>query len=85
MPSPNVGAERFPAPGIVQEQESLPSSDIRLGQDRIPSPAAAETNALDHLLSASRTLLRLTWLAVLREEKRHSFSLWSGRRRTGRD
>lgn len=31
MPSPNLGAERFPAPGIVQEQESLPSSDMRLG------------------------------------------------------
>lgn len=85
MPSPNVGAERFPAPGIVQEQESLPSSDMRLGQDRIPSPAAAETNALDNLPSASRAPPRSARLAVPREEKRHSFSSWSGRRRTRRD
>lgn len=85
MPSPNVGVERFPAPGIVQEQESLPSSEMRLGQDHIQSSASAGTNALDHLPSASRAPPRPTRLAVPRKEKRHSFSLWSGRRRTGRD
>lgn len=85
MPSSNVGFERFPAPGIVLEQENLPSSEMRLGQDRMPSAASAETNALDHLPSASRAPTRSTRPAVPREEKRHSFSLRRGRRRTGRN
>lgn len=82
MPSSNVGFERFPAPGIVLEQESLPLSEMRLGQDRMPSATSAETNALDHLPSASRAPTRSTRPAVPGEEKRHSFSLWPGRRRT---
>lgn len=85
MPPPNVGAERFRAPGIVLEQETLPLSEMSSGQGCIPSPASAETNALDYLPSASRVPPRPTRLAVLGEEKRHSFSLWSGRRITGRD
>lgn len=82
MPSSNVGFERFSAPGIVLEQENLPSSEMRLGQDRMPSTISAETNALDHLPSASRAPTRSTRPAVPREEKRHSFSLWHGRSRT---
>lgn len=83
IPSPNVGAECFPAPGM--EQESLPSSEMNLRQECIPSPASAETNALDYLPSASRAPPRSTRLAVPGEEKHRTFSLWSGRRRTGRD
>ena len=84
MPSSNVWAERFPAPGIVLEQESLPSSEMRLRRECIPSSASAETNTLDYLPSASRAPPRSTRLAVPGEEKRNTFSSWSGRRRTGR-
>lgn len=83
MPSPKVGAECFPAPGMGQE--SLPSSDMNLKQESIPPPAPAETRALDHLPPASRAPQRSTRLAGPGEKKHHIFSLWSGRRRTGRD
>ena len=36
------------------EQESLPSSEMNLRPECIPSPAPAGTNALDYLPSASR-------------------------------